>query len=212
MSNNRASLRLCAALVIGMGLSLAVAARTYCCTDKAGRKVCGDTLPEQCEDRAYKEFGDKGRVRNVEAPLTAEQRVQRDADAARKQEEERIAGEQRLVLAPLNTYGSEKDIDILRDRAVADMEATGKQTRDKYDAALKRKKQLETELEFYAKKPAPATLKSQVKENEVEIAAHRKALDDKQKDIEAAVAKFESDRQRFRALMQGSGKIAAPAR
>ncbi|OHC62954.1 MAG: hypothetical protein A2045_15715 [Rhodocyclales bacterium GWA2_65_20] len=210
VSTNRLLLRLLAALSIGAAFALPAAAKTYCCTDKSGHKICADTLPEQCEERAYKEFGDKGKVRNVDAPLTAEQKAQRAAAEARKKEEERIAGEQRRKdLALLNTYGSEKDIDFLRDRAVADMEATGKQAQDKYAAALKRKQQLAKELEFYAKKPIPDSLKSQIKENEIEIQAQKKALDDKNKDIEAVRAKFEEDRMRYRALMQGGGKSAA---
>lgn len=203
MSNDRNALRLFAVLSIGVGLSLPAAARTFCCTDKAGHKICGDTLPIECEDRAYKEFG-KGGVRSVEAPLTAEQKTQRDADAAKKKEEERIAAEQRRKdRALLNTYGSEKDIDLMRDRALSDLQATGKQAQDKYDAAMKRKRKLDQELEFYKKKPVPANLKSQIKENETEIAAQQKALDDRQKEVDAVKARFEDDRKRYRELTQG---------
>ena len=193
MSNNRHALRLLAALAVGWGLSLAAAAKTYCCTDKDGRRICSDTMPEQCADRAYREFGDKG-IRDFEAPLTAAQRSSREADSAKKKEEERLAAEQRRRnQALLNTYGSEKDIDLLRDRAVADVEASGKQAQEKYDAAIKRKSQLERELEFYAKKPVPGALKSQIKENEVEIVAQKKLIDDKKKDIDATRARFEAD-------------------
>lgn len=203
MSNKQNALRFCAALALGIGLSLPAAARTFCCTDKAGHRICGDTLPEQCEDRAYKEVGAQG-VRNVEAPLTAEQKAQREAEAARKKEQERALAEQkRKDRALLNTYASEKDIDLLRDRAVADVEAAGKQTQEKYDAAVKRKKQLEKELEFYAKKPIPANLKAQIKENDTEIAAQQKAMDEHQKDVEATRARFEDDRKRYRELTQG---------
>lgn len=212
MSNNRHALRLVAALLIGAGLSLPLAAKTYCCTDKDGHRVCGDIMPEQCADRAYKEFGDKG-VRSYEAPLTAEQRAQREAAAAKKKEEDRIAGEQRRRdQALLNTYGSEKDIDILRDRAVADVEAIGQQAQEKYDVAQKRKVQLEKELEFYAKKPVPGALKSQIKENELEIEAQKKAIEDKDKAVQATRARFEEDRKRYRALTQTGAKSGAAAR
>jgi len=204
VSNNRDVLRLCAALAIGVGLSLPAAARTFCCTDKTGHRICGDTLPVQCEDRAYKEFGGKT-IRNVEAPLTAEQKAQREAEVARKKEQERMVAEQRRKdRALLNTYGSEKDIDLLRDRAVADLDASGKQTQDKYDAAVKRKQRLEKELEFYAKKPVPANLKSQMKEADTEIEAQKKAIEDRKKDIEATRARFEEDRKRYRELTGGS--------
>jgi hypothetical protein len=205
VSNN--ALRLCAALAIGVGLSLPAAARTFCCTDKAGHRICGDILPVECEDRAYKEIGDKG-IRNVEAPLTAEQKAQREADAAKKKEQERALAEQRRKdRALLNTYSTEKDIDVMRDRAIADLESTGKVTQDKYNAALKRKQQLDKELEFYAKKPVPANLKAQIKDNETEIESQKKALDDRQKDIEATRARFEEDRKRYRELTQGTASV-----
>jgi len=208
VSNNRPALRLLAVLIAG--IALPAAAKTYCCTDKTGHRVCGDTLPEQCENVAYREVGEKG-VRNVAAPLTAEQRAQRDAEAARKKEQERVVGEQRRKdQALLNTYGNEKDIDILRDRAVADMEMAGKQTQEKYDAALKRKQTLGRELEFYAKKPIPNSLKSQIQENEIEIQAHKKAIEDKNRNIEATRAKFEGDRMRYRELT--GTKAPDPAR
>jgi hypothetical protein len=200
VSNKHSLLRLSAATLIGVGLSCSASAKMYCCTDNAGHRVCGDTMPAQCEDRAYKELGAKG-VRSVEAPMTAEQKAQRDAEIARKVEADRLAAERkRKDQALLNTYASEKDIDALRDHAIADIQILVKEVQDKYDRAAKRKTQLDKELEFYAKKPVPATLKSQIAENNVELQAQQKALDDKQKDIEAARAKFEEDRKRFREL------------
>lgn len=212
MSNNRLLLTLSAAL-IGAAIATPAAARTFCCTDAKGRKICGDSLPEQCEDRAYKEFGG-GKVRNVEAPLTPEQKAAREVAEARKKEEERVVAEaKRRDQALLNTYGNEKDIDLMRDRAIAEKEVAGKQAREKYEAALKRKKALERELEFYAKKPVPANLKAQIQANETEIAAQTQAVEDKNKEIEAVRAKFEDDRKRYRELTGAKpAASAAPAR
>ncbi|CAG0965485.1 hypothetical protein RHDC4_00952 [Rhodocyclaceae bacterium] len=200
MSNKRLAIGLSAA-VLAAAFALPAAARTFCCTDKSGRKICGDILPEQCEDRAYKEFGDKGKIRNVEAPLTPEQKAQREAEEARKKEAERMAAEQRRKdQALLNTYTGEKEIDIARDRAIADHEALAKQAREKYERAAKRRQQLDKELEFYAKKPVPPDLKAQIKEAETEIVAQQKLMDDKKKDVEATRAKFEDDKKRYREL------------
>lgn len=207
--SSRLLLTLSAAL-LGAALAAPAAARTFCCTDAKGRKICGDSLPEQCEDRAYKEYG-AGKIRNVEAPLTPEQKAAREAADAKKKEDERIAAEaKRRDQALLNTYGNEKDIDLMRDRAVAEKETSGKQAQEKYEAALKRKKALDRELEFYAKKPVPANLKAQIQANETEIAAQQKAIDDKKKEIEAVKAKFEDDRLRYRELT--GGKPVAGAR
>lgn len=211
MSNDLCLSRLAAALLAAAAFAAPAAAKTYCCTDKDGHKLCADTMPAQCEDRAYKEIGDRGSVRSYEAPPTPEQKAQREAEAARKKEAERAVAEQkRKDQALLNTYGSEGDIDVQRDRAVADLEAATKQAQDKHDAAAKRKQRLDKELEFYAKKPVPATLKSQIKEAEIEMDAQRKTLDEKKKAIDAARAKFEDDRKRYRELTAGGPTAARP--
>lgn len=205
MSTKRLAMGLSAALLTA-AFALPATARTFCCTDKSGRKICGDTLPEQCEDRAYKEFGDKGKIRNVEAPLTPEQKAQREAEEARKKEAERAAAEaRRKDQALLNTYASEKEIDLARDRAIADHETIAKQAREKLERATKRRQQFDKELEFYTKKPVPPELKAQIKEADTEIQAQQKILDDKKRDVEETRNKFEEDKKRYREL------IAKPA-
>jgi hypothetical protein len=106
--------------LVGPVFSLA-APSIFCCNNEAGRQVCGDVLPSACYGRAYRELGYTGRTaRTVEAPLTGEQRVQRAAEEQRRSEQERLLNEQRRKdQALLNTYGSEKDIEIMRSRARA---------------------------------------------------------------------------------------------
>jgi hypothetical protein len=181
------------------------ARRTYCCDDKTGRRICGDTLPEQCEGRAYRLTDEKGVVKHVEAPLTAEQKAQRDADAARKKEEEKQAAEQRRKdMALLNSYTNEKDIDAIRDRAIAEVEKIIKQAQDKIDVAQKRKLTLDKEAEFYLKKPMPDALKSQIRENEAELQGQKKIIDDKRQEIETLKLKFEDEKRRYRELTDKS--------
>ena len=47
----------------------------YCCQDPAsGRRVCSDTLPEQCRGRAYRILDSGGNIiKEVGAPLSPEQ-------------------------------------------------------------------------------------------------------------------------------------------
>ena len=85
------------ALIIASAIPPAHAERTtYCCSDEQGRQICSDILPQTCWGRAYREIDSRGlTVRRVEAPLTPEQRAQRDAEARRKREQERLAYEER---------------------------------------------------------------------------------------------------------------------
>jgi hypothetical protein len=183
-----------------LGLSLPAAAAITCC-EVNGKRACGNPTPPQCLDKAKTEFSKGGTAKQVEAPLTAEQRAAREVEEARKKEEERKAAEQaRKDRALLDSYNSEKDFDAAFDRAKADIEKNTEQATHRLEAAQKKKLKLEQEKEFYQKKPMPADLQSQIKDNESEIAAQKKALEDKDAKIAEVRAKFDADKMRYRTL------------
>lgn len=198
-------------LLLGLAPALPAVAKTFCCTDSGGRQICGDPLPAACYDRAYKEMSDQGRVRRtVEPPLTPEQRELRDAEIRLKREEQkRLAEEERRNRALLNTYGSEADIDYMRDRALADIDKAVRQAQEKYNEALKRKQELDNEAEFYKKKPMPAELRSQMRANDVELQAHQAAVAAKQKDAEAIRQKYDEEKRRYILLTRGPSAVNA---
>jgi small-conductance mechanosensitive channel len=183
--------------LLGLFLSLPAAARVTCC-DVDGRRTCGDPAPPQCLDKAKTVFNKGGVAKEVEAPMTAEQRAAREAEEERRKEEERKAAEQaRKDQALLASYTNAGEIDKARDRAIAEIERNATQAQNRLEAALKKQKKLEGEKEFYQKKPLPAQLEAQIKDNDSEIAAQQKALKEKDADIEAVKARFETDKARF---------------
>ena len=192
----------------------AFAGKTYCCVDEHGRQACGDSLPRECFGRAYRELSERGMLlRQVDAPLSAEQQAQRDAASAAKKKEERAAMEEkRKNQALINTYTTEKDIDTARDRAVADVENRAKEMQTKYNDALKRKKKLEGEMEFYKKSAPPTELKEQIKVNDGEMAAQLAAIEAKKLEMEQVRSKFEDEKKRYLDLMKGnkSGVASQP--
>jgi hypothetical protein len=110
-----------------------------------------------CYARAYRELGTSGRpVRTVEAPLTAEQRAQRAAEEKRRSEQERALNEQRRKdQALLNTYGSEKDIEVMRSRAERDLAAAIKAAQERIAEIRRQRKKFEDEAEFYRNRQLP---------------------------------------------------------
>lgn len=193
------------------GAVLPAAATTYCCTDDAGRRTCGDRVPPQCAKRAYQEYNAQGVLsKQHEAPLTTEQRAQRDAEAARKKEEERRAAEeQRRNQALLASYSSVKDIEAKRDRMLVDAHANLKLAREESDMALAEQKKLAEEAEFYKGRPLPAPLKAKMQNNEAEV-AHRQALTvERERDIAAIEARFEDERQRYLSLKKPASDAEA---
>ena len=204
---------LCLLLLAALPLP-AHAAKSYCCADERGRQVCGDTLPRECYGRAYREVGERGTtLRKFEAPLTPEQKAQREAELEKKKKEERAAMEEmRKNQALLNTYASEKDVDIARERALADVENSAKEAQRKFDEALKRKKKLDLELEFYKKKPIPPELQGQIKSSDSEIKAQQIAIESKKTEMEQVRVRFEQEKKRYLELIHGGKKAAEPGK
>lgn len=203
-----------AMLVASILLAPPAQARTiYCCRDARGMEACSDILPAACQGRAYREVNERGiTVKRFDPPLNAEQRAQKEAEAKRVREEELQRKEQeRRNRALLATYASEKDIDSRRDHDVAQLEKAIKASEVKYDEAVRKKRKLADEAEFYKKKGMPPELKSAVRDNEADMNAQLAAIEARKKEIEAVKARYEEDRSRYRALTVDR-KPAAAAR
>lgn len=210
-------MRLISALLFASSAVLALGAaaqtRIYCCDDARGRKVCGDFLPTECQGRAYEERDSRGFVsKNVEAPLTAEQQARREAEQAKKEEQKKKAAEERRrTLALLATYSSEKDINSARDRALAELNKTMKQSQQRLEEANKKKKKLDSDKEFYKGKAVPEQVKAAIRDNEKEIQAQQAAVDAKLKEMEEVRIRFAEEKKRYLELTGKKPMEAAPA-
>lgn len=171
--------------------------RTYCCNDDNGRRICGDTLPQVCYDRAYKELTGTGRtVREVAAPMTPEQRAKYDAELkAARDRAIREAEAKRRDRVLLDSYARVEEIDARRDREIASVEADLKRARAQESELLVKRAALDK------LKPAtgqiPRDLAEDLVTNTGELAATRSVIDSKLRDIEAIRNRFEMDRTRF---------------
>jgi len=198
------SVGLLIALVLAGSASSFAAARIFCCDDESGKQVCGDILPSACYGRAYRELGQSGRTsRVVEAPLTAEERAAKEAEARRRAERERIENEQRRRdQALLNTYGSEKDIEVMRSRALGDLDMTIKAAEERIAEIRKRRKKFENEAEFYRNRRLPAEVAKGLRDADYEIRAQESVIDSKRKDQQAVGLKYDEDLRRFRDILK----------
>jgi len=202
----RTYLHVAALLVLGLGVALPAAARITCC-EIDGKRTCGDPPPAQCNTKARTVFEKGGVAKEVEAPLTMEQRAARDAEIARKKEEERKAAEQaRKDGALRDSYSSAKEVDHARDRAIVEIEKNAEQAKNRLETALKKQQTLNQEKEFYKKKPLPAPLQAQIRDNESEIAAQQKAIEQKDADIAAVKERYEADKKRYIQITSGTAK------
>src|SRR3954468_17213694 len=113
--------------------------------------------------------------------LTPEQRAAKDAEmrVAKEKEEEAARKEKeetRKNKALLSTYGSEKDIDVARSRALADNEKAVKETQAKIAQIEKNGVTLKKELEFYTKAKPPAKVTQDIQNNEIDLKAQQNLL------------------------------------
>ena len=193
-----------AALALSLGLSGSVlaAGNLFCCTDNNGKQVCGDLLPQACYGKAYREIGESGRtIRTVEAPLTAEQRAQRAAEEEKRKAEEIARKEQqRKDQALLETYGSAKDIEIMRQRAQEDVYKSIKSAEASIVEIKKKRKAFENEAEFYKKKAMPAEVQKGLRATEFEIKAQQSVIEAKKKELEIIRVKYDEDLKRYNEL------------
>jgi hypothetical protein len=191
-------------LLLGLLLPLpaAAASNIFCCNDERGKQVCGDILPPACVGRAYREINQVGMVvRTVEAPLTPELKALRAHEERKKKEaEEAVKEQRRLDAALLQTYGSEADIELMRQRNEADVHREIKLANEKIAIAKKRREKFENEAEFYKKKTLPPDVEKGLKDADYEIKAQEELIDAKKREFDLIKAKYDEDLRRFREI------------
>ena len=190
------------------------------CVGKDGKTYVGSTMPPQCAGQAVNQMNTQGQVvKRTEAMLTPEQRAAKEAEARLQKEKEAEAArkeqeESRKNKALLSTYGSEKDIEIARARALADNEKAVKETQAKIAQIEKTGVTLRKELEFYSgKNKPPPKVTQDIQNNDIDLKAQNDLLAAKKRDVNGINAKYDEDKRRYLELTRGPGPtpVAAPA-
>jgi hypothetical protein len=177
--------------------------RTFCCTDARGSRSCGDSLPQACYDRAYAEILGGRTVREVEAPLTAEQRAKKDIEL--RAQRERLAKEaesRRRDQVLLESYASVGELDRRRDRDIGNVEGELKAARAREADLMVR--QTKFEKSRPSKGAIPKVLADNIAVNASELEAIRTVINSKQREIDQLRVKFDTDRQRYLELTGAS--------
>lgn len=192
--------RLLLPLLLLLATSAQAAGEFYCCHDPvSGRRVCGDTLPEQCRGRAYRVLDSGGNiVKEVGPPLTPEQKAEQVLENRRKKQLEDASREQRRRdQALLDTYTTPEDIDLAQKKAESDVNIAILATIARIDTLRTKRKKFADEAEFYKKKTLPPELEKELRAIDHEIRLQQELLDLKKKDFESIKAKYDADRKRY---------------
>ncbi|MFI4924300.1 MAG: DUF4124 domain-containing protein [Vicinamibacteria bacterium] len=210
-----------ATLAVAAALALAVASASaqkqaqppqqqlYKWTDEKGNVHYSDKAPDS---RGGVVLDKQGRqVRTIEAPPTPEQARVREAEAERQKvlakEQEGAARRDRALLA---SYTTESEIDLARARASATYE-TQIQSAQAYLAQLtKRKQDIDTRKARFGDKPIPPQLESESASVNNEYAKNSDLVAQKRRELAAVVARYESDKARWRELRSIETANTAP--
>lgn len=108
--------------------------RIVCWKDNSGKVVgCGDTVPPEYNNNASKELDKRGMTRKTQESA-ADANARREKEQARAKEkadeERRAADGKRRDKALLNTYTSEREVDLKRDRELKDIDQNITQQRE----------------------------------------------------------------------------------
>lgn len=182
---------------------------SYRCTGKDGKRHYGQTLPPQCAGVPVEVLNAQGSViRRIDPQADAEKRAQKDAEEARKRQEEAVRKEEaRRNQALLATYTSEADIEDARKRALAENEKAVQEIEARIASVRKRQAELAKESEFYkGKNKPPAKLEEDLKNAELALKAQQDLLEAKKKEASAINARYDERRRRYLEL---TGKAAA---
>jgi len=177
-------------------------AALYKWVDEKGNVHYTDTLPPEAVDKARSELNRQGiEVKKTDKALTPEQRraieqdAQRQKQLARQQEETA-----RRDRALLSSYSSEAEIDLARKRSLQTIDSVVQSTLAYSEQLTKRKAEVEAKKEESKGKPVVAVLDRELESIESELVRQTELIEQKKRETEMVIAKYDADKQRWREL------------
>lgn len=179
------------------------------CQDAQGRWHFGDYAAEECERSKVIEMSTQGvKKKEVAAPLTGEQLKQQDAQRAETERERAHAEEQkRRDEVLLSSYGTESDITYVRDRKLAQIEATIQASEGTLAPLRTVLTRMEGQLAEETKKGDQKAIKqttNSIKQTKDQIARHEATIAAKKAEQVSVRKQYEEELARYRELKRTS--------
>jgi len=186
---------------------LVAQAQSFRCVGKDGRKYYGSTIPQECLGQPIEQLNRQGMViKRIDPEGSEKERLAKEAEAAKKRDEDAAAREiARRNRALLATYSSERDIEVARERALADNTKAVQEVASRIAAIRKRQAGYDKERDFYkGKNQPPAKLAEDMSNAEMELKIQHELLETKKRDAEGINAKYDADKKRYLELTRGN--------
>jgi hypothetical protein len=208
---NKVGAVLCVSMLLPMA---AHAQKIFMCKDASGKTFTSDRPIPECANRAMRELDKQGIVRReIAAPLTEEQKRQKQLEEERQKAEAAAAEERKQAdRAMLARYRNEKDIDIARKRTLDLVQEQTKRETETLAAAEQDKKDAQQKIDRAGnKKPVPPILQGRLNEADQSIAAAKKKIAAYQAEEAQINLKFDATLKRYRELTGTGATLAASA-
>jgi hypothetical protein len=186
----------------------------YTCIDPSGRRLTSDRPIPECIAREQRLLNADGSVRRTVPPsLTAEERVEREAQERRAAVE--AAAQRDAVRRDRNLMTRFPDEATHRAAREAALDGTRKAvagSERRLEALAKERVPLLNEAEFYVGREMPTSLKVKLDANEAATKAQREVVQTQRAEIDRINALYDAELDRLRKLWAGAppGSIGAP--
>lgn len=185
------------------------------CQDAQGRWHYGDEAADACAQSKVIELDTRGIKRGViDAPLTEAELKARAAGLEETEKAKKLAEQQkRRDDQLLATYAVEDDLNLSRDRKLADIDTQIKSSEATLGSLRKSLARIQAQAadEQRGGKPVSEQTAKTIAANEAQVAKHQTHIEDLKKEQEEVRAQFAKDVERFRELKGKSIAPAAPA-
>ena len=209
------------ALLLALSSSMAAdvpkgpATGIVCWKNKAGKTIgCGDKVPPEYQDSAQQELNKRGMtVKQTDAGATPEQRQALAAEAERKKaEEQKRIDEKRRDRALLDSFTTEKEIDLKRSRDIQQIEVNISAQQTNLKNTTDRLNEIKNKIEQIKKqnKPVPDALQEDATRFETEKSKIQTQILQKRKEIVERNQEYDDMKKRFLEL-KGVAPAAAAA-
>ena len=196
-------------VLIVVAFSTTAEAKLYKWVDDKGVTHYGEVIPPEYSNKSNALLSDQGRlIKKNEEINIKDQRANEEDETKKRIDNEAKLEQSRKDKALQNTFSSEKEIDLARDRNLHQVESLISSIQSLQKAALARLKnyQQEAEERKRAGKKLPASLQADITESENKLAKLQLDLVKAQEKAAVVKASYESDKMRFRELSGSARK------
>lgn len=200
-------------LLLGVLLAPAAQSATYKWVDDKGVVHYTDKIPPDAVNKGSTVLDKQARpVKKIDPALTAEQRRALEAEEEQKRLQARAAEEvARRDRALMSSYTTEAEIDLARTRALGTIDAQLESAQGFSAQLRKRREELDKRRPASGEK-LPVAVERELESNEVELARQARLIEQKQAERNAAIARYEADKARWRELRALADANAAATR